>query len=104
MDNNTPSPIEVGTGVTFHCGSDCYPYTVVEVKSPRKIIVQGDNWKRTDKNGISEDQTYEYTPNPNGERRVITLRKNGRWCEVGSNASSCPYTVGHRRMYHDPCK
>lgn len=101
MDNNAPT-IEVGTGVTYCVGTDRYPYTVVEVKSPRKLIVQRDSWRRTDSNGLSEDQDYEFTPDPDGERRVITLRKNGRWYEVGAHASSCPFTVGHRRAYFDP--
>lgn len=101
--DNTPSPIEVGTGVTFCCGTDRYPYTVVEVKSPRCLVIQRDAYERVDTNGISEDQTYHITPDPNAERRVIKMRKNGRWCEQGSSMKSNPYKVGFRRVYIDPC-
>jgi hypothetical protein len=105
MDNNTPSPIEVGTGVTWCCGTDRYPYTVVEVKSKRCLVIQRDNYERVDTNGLSEDQTYHITPDPTATpTRVITLRRNGRWCELGMGAKSNPYKVGFRRAYIDPCK
>lgn len=50
----------VGDGATYRIGSDCYPYTIVEVVSPRKVMVQRDEYRRTDKNGISEAQTYSF--------------------------------------------
>lgn len=102
MDNI--AKIEVGTGVTYCSGTDRYPYTVVEVRGPKTLVIQQDNYKRTDGNGMSEDQTYEYTPNPDAERRVITLRKNGRWCEEGVTSRSSAYHVGERRAYYDFCR
>lgn len=56
--------IQVGDGVTQCVGSDCYPFTVVEVLSPNRIVIQGDNFYRTDNNGQSEMQDYTYSPNP----------------------------------------
>lgn len=50
---------EVGMGATEVVGSDRYPYTIVKVVNPKKIVVQRDDYRRTDNNGQSELQTYE---------------------------------------------
>lgn len=92
----------VGIGATNCVGSDRYPYTVIEVQSPKRIVVQADNYKRTDKNGLSESQTYEYSPNPDGSTRVLTMRKNGRWCEVGDSMDYGGWAIGYRSAYQDP--
>lgn len=93
---------EVGMGVTKYVGSDRYPYTVVEVITPKKIVVQADNYVRTDKNGQSESQEYTYTPNTDAERITITKRKNGRWVRQKESSNSIGYGIGHRRAYQDP--
>jgi hypothetical protein len=40
-------------------------------------VVQEDDARRIDRNGLSEQQVYEYTPNPNGHRRIFRKMKNG---------------------------
>jgi len=102
--NKTPVIPELGMGATWGAGSDCYPATVVFVSTNKKLIrVRDDNYKRTDKNGQSENKTYEYSPNPNGRVRTYTLRKNGRWIEQGSGMKSgASIGLGHRRAYWDP--
>ena len=87
--------IQVGQG-------DRYPYTVAEVVSPTRVEIQADDYKRTDSNGISESQTYEYTQNPSACRIVVTLRKNGRWHQVGQSMNSASYSFGGRSAYQDP--
>lgn len=94
--------IKVGDGATKSVGSDRYPFTVVEVVSPKKIKVQGDSFRRTDSNGLSESQTYEYTPNPDARIVVLTLRKNGRWIEQGESLNGSRYYIGARNAYQDP--
>lgn len=94
--------LKVGIGATEIVGSDRYPYTVVEVLSDKKIVVQADDYKRTDKNGMSESQTYEYTPNPNSLRVVVTLRKNGRWVREGESGKGRGFAIGHRDAHQDP--
>jgi len=89
-------------GVTGGAGSDCYPYTVVEVLSPKDIVIQSDSYRRTDKNGMSESQEYEITPNPNGGKTRITLRNNGRWVMRGQDKHRSGYSLGFRRAYQDP--
>lgn len=96
--------IQVGQGATYSIGSDRYPYTVVQVVSDRKIVVQRDDYRRTDTNGFSESQTYEYTPNPNAGKTVLTKRKNGRWHEQGQSMNSGGYHIGSRQAYQDPCR
>ncbi len=85
-------------GATEVMYSDRHAYTVVEVVSARKIVVQADTATRTDNNGMSESQSYTYTPNPEGEKRTLSLRKDGRWVEVAGRQG---FAIGTRREYHD---
>ena len=61
-----------------------------KVAQQSQIIVQRDNAKRTDKNGMSETQQYEYTANPEARKVTVTLRKNGRWVTQGESAKKFP--------------
>jgi hypothetical protein len=94
--------VEVGMGATKYVGSDRYPFTVVKILSPKRIVVQMDKATRTDSNGLSEQQEYQYEPNPNGSEYTISLRKDGRWYEVGQPAKWTCFIVGHRSMHQDP--
>lgn len=95
---------EVGMAATISVGSDSYPATIVEVSSNRKTIkVQKDDAVRTDTNGFSESQTYEYSRNIFAHKDTFTLRKNGRWIRKGFDMNSgTPIWIGHRRKYWDP--
>ena len=74
------NPIIVGMGVTSIIGSDKYVYTIIDVNnSKKKIKIQQDICKRTDSNGQSVDQTYEYYNNPNGKIIILSLRNNSYW-------------------------
>lgn len=98
MENVKPPVPEVGMGATIVMYSDRHAATVVEVVGPKKIIVQEDTSTRTDKNGMSENQDYNYSPNPAAPRRTFTLRKDGRWHE--SKAGTI-IRLGERDSYHD---
>lgn len=95
--------IEIGMGATRLMVTDRHPYTVVEIINDRTIVVQEDNARRLDRNGQSESQQYEFTPNPNGERVILTKRKDGRWVQKGVplNAGS-NWRIGERMKYIDP--
>ena len=94
--------ISVGDGITYYCGSDCYPYTVVFVKSERCLVIQRDESKRIDNNGYGGQQEWQYSPNPDGSTETITLRKNGRWYKKGYPPNhGLGYGFGRRR-YIDP--
>lgn len=94
--------IQVGQGATYIIGSDCYPYTVVEVVSEKRVIVQADDFERADNNGQSESQSYEYKPNTDSIRIVVTLRKNGHWHRSGESIKSGCFSFKGRRAYQDP--
>jgi hypothetical protein len=90
--------IQVGQGATYHIGSDRYPYTVVEILSPRSVVLQEDNYRCTDYNS----QTYEYTPNPDASRTIVTLRKDGVWRKKGDTKGSGYFGFYGRNAYQDP--
>lgn len=98
MSNGIPA---VGMGVTEIMHSDRHAWTIIEIISPRKIIIQRDNVKRTDKNGMSEQQTWNMQPDPNGATRTVTLRKNGRWITEGDSSNGTFYAIGVKNEYYD---
>ena len=98
----TMTPV-VGMGATEYVGSDRYPNTIVKVITPKKIIVQRDNFTRTDKNGLSESQEYVYSRNGEAYFVTVSLRKNGRWVVEGQKAKGgIGFEIGYRRAYLDP--
>lgn len=91
----------IGEGATVSVGSDSYPYTIVDVsKSGKTIILKEDKFERTDSNGMSESQEYNYSPNPEGKEIKATKRKTGAWKTSGNN---CLVSIGVRRRYYDFC-
>tara|TARA_Y100001973_G_C5200596_1_gene337334 strand:+ start:2840 stop:3229 length:390 start_codon:yes stop_codon:yes gene_type:complete len=104
---------EVGEAATILSHSDRAPGTVIEVFKSGKsdfIVVQEDNYTRTDKNGMSECQEYEYSRNPegctsrwrlNGDKweRVYKSAETGRWRKSRTGG----LMLGHRERYYDFC-
>lgn len=100
--SESPVVPEVGMGVTILSWTDRNPATIIEVKTAKMIVIQDDDYVRTDKNGMSEDQTYEFSRNPNGPKRTYTLRKNGRWVKKGeSMRNGQSISIGKRDRYYD---
>lgn len=97
MDSPTP---EVGMGATYIGYTDRHAYTVIEVVNPKCIVVQQDTARRTDKNGMSDSQSWEFERNPNGRRVTLTLRKNGDWRETGTRSGGT-FLIGERMEYYD---
>jgi len=97
-----PEPV-VGMGATLYVGSDRYPYFISKVISPKEIEVKRANFRRTDKNGFSESQTYEITPNEAASPETFTQRKNGRWIAKGTGLrSGSTLLIGRADAYQDP--
>lgn len=94
---------EVGMGATILMWTDRHAATIIEVsKSGKSIVVQRDNAKRTDNLGMSDAQSYEYTPNPNGTKTTYTLRKNGAWVRKGSGMKNGERLgIGYRNEHYD---
>lgn len=95
-----PKP-EVGMGVTELLWSDRDPWEVIEVISEKKIRIRELGYKRTDNDGISEHQEYEFFPNPDGEVKTLVLR-NGKWRDLKkeyvNNADGKLVSVETRRL------
>jgi hypothetical protein len=98
--NSAPEP-EVGMGATEICWTDREPYTIIAVHSATRITVQRDDYKRTDGNGLSETQFYEFIPNPNGGTEDLRRAADGRWYTKGGKARGRRFVIGHRSKYHD---
>lgn len=94
--------IKVGQGATFRIGSDRYPYTVVEVSSETRVVVQADHYRRTDNNGNSEVQTYDYTPNDSAHLIVVTRRRDNVWRKQGDTKGGGVFSFHGRNAYQDP--
>lgn len=100
-NSQQPTP-EVGMGATILCWTDRQAATVVELPTPKSIVVQYDHAKRADSNGMSDAQIYDYTPNPNGHKVTFTQRKNGAWVRKGETLKSGQrVALGYRAQYHD---
>lgn len=76
-----PAPY-VGMPATLLSWTDRNPATVIEVNNAKRyIVVQDDDYRRIDSNGMSESQEYEYTPNPEGSTRIFRKDKKGQWVQ-----------------------
>jgi hypothetical protein len=106
-----PTPT-VGMGATILHWSDRDPATIVKVENLGKAIlltVQVDKYERTDGNGMSECQSYKFSPNPEGALYTFKQAKNGRWQQVSLNpetgrwnvAKGLGLRIGERDRYYD---
>lgn len=95
---------EVGMGVTQVCGSDRYAYTICEVTSKSCIVVQEDFTERADGNGMSDFQSYHYSPNSTAPEVVLTKRSNGKWAQKGHSSNHYRWLLGYRDAYYDYTK
>lgn len=86
---------EIGMGATILGWSDRYPATIVKITN-NQIHVQADHYKRVDKNRASEDQEYEYIPNPEASIIVFRLTKRGF-----KSVSGYYLSIGERERYYD---
>lgn len=100
MEDNKKQIIPtVGMGATYIGFTDRHPFTVVGIsKSGKRITLRRDTATRTDTNGMSEDQEYEYSPDESGEVLSASLRSDGSWRVVNGSSR---IELGYRRKYHD---
>lgn len=92
--------VEIGMGATRLLWSDRHAGTIVAVQNIRGttyITVQDDSVTRSDKNGMSESQDYEYQPNPNAPTYFFKKHtKTGFWKECQYN----PQTKRFNQLKH----
>ena len=105
-----PEPV-IGMGVTYLSWTDRSPGTIFRVFKVGKLTyieTRADDYKRIDKNGMSEDQTYEFKIRVNGSRSYFRRESDGRWTEVRRNEVTGRWVkcgggmrIGERDAYHD---
>ncbi len=102
MENSKQLKPEVGMGATITMHSDRHACTITQIVSERMVVVQEDCAVRTDKNGMSYSQTYEYDRDRTGLCYTFSLRKNGRWvCVNESQKDGTGLVIGERDHYFD---
>ena len=109
-----PEPeVRMGATVLWYSDREAGTITAVfKVGNTTYVKVQQDTFERIDKNGHSENQSYVFTPDPNG--REFVFRRNdkcgGRWDPVDYNskikrwvlAKTCVgLMIGKRDKYYD---
>lgn len=94
--------LAVGMGATMNLYSDRRAMTIVEVISPKKIVVAHNETKCIDY--YAGDYKVLDTIADYMGKSTFTLRKNGTWVEQGQpkKYGSVTLTVGFRRHYIDP--
>lgn len=94
--------LEVGMGATINFHSDSKAATLIQISHRgNRIVLRQDKATRTDQNGVSESQSYNYEQDPDGTIYIATLRKDGRYRLVGASKSGKTITLGVRREYYD---
>lgn len=103
-------PPPVGMGATFGYGSDCYPYTVVDVSPSGKTIwLARDDYQIVSGSFQGGDARHEYRPDPESQGDPRTWRK-ATWRTVrgqagyfvGPGRSAVRVSLGRRMFYQDP--
>lgn len=98
MDLPTILPVNADDAAIYQIGSDRYPYTVIaRSKSGHCLTLRSDTYRRTDKNGQSEAQSYVYQANPKGREIKAYKRKDGHY-----HHRSAVIFLGSRDAYSDP--
>lgn len=111
-----PAP-EIGMGITTFGWTDRYPGTIREIFQKGQwlfIRATGDEYRRTDNNGFSESQSYEYTTvedhgggmffkrlGADSDAQWIGVRKNSETGRFSKNGERM--RIGSREKYHDHC-
>lgn len=87
--------VDMGATLMLHTDRDAYTITRIG-PSGRVLWARADKATRTDRNGLSEQQTYAYEPDPSAPEERFDLGVAGWRGRRGRLA------VGERRTYRDP--
>ena len=111
MNTRADETPKVGMPATIFVGSDRYAMIVLEVLSPKRVIItnmQDDDYDEYEKNteAFDGETVIEKYKNiePHCKGVEYTLRKNGRWLPKGSGLwDTCSARFGVAENYMDPC-
>lgn len=99
VENSKQDAPKIGDGATVLMYTDRKAGTIIAIsKSGKRLTVQEDEAERTDNNGMSDCQSYKYTPDPQGRTWEFSQRKNGTWKEVKGSSG---LWIGKRDKRHD---
>jgi len=102
---NKTQTIKEGMGGFHGFNGDRYPFTVIEVISDNKIIIQEDDYKVTEKDSAFKEGPLQcnFYRNPQGHITVLTRRKNGRWVPKGMPMKTgWAWVIGERAYSRNP--
>lgn len=74
--------IQVGDGISLSPYTDWNAFTVIERRETPKgfvLTIQEDEAIRTDHNGMSDSQSYEFRRDPNGRIWTVKWNSRSRW-------------------------
>lgn len=93
---------EVGMGCTEILWTDRHALEIIAVKDDRHCTARYYDTKRTDSNGMSECQDYQYISNPNNRTVELFLTKKGEWRERYPDRSyGNRFAIGYAEEYYD---
>jgi transcription elongation factor Elf1 len=90
----------LGMGVTESIGSDSSAYTIIEMKTDRRIVIQADVSLMTEGSGYTEHQEYAFSRNQHAAMKALSKNKEGLWVAVRDR--SYRYTLGRRHERRNP--
>jgi len=99
--NTTHTP-KVGDGATMIAGSDCYPFTIINIVSDKTMVIQRDTYKLVSGNVLDGSAEWTYSPNSNGDVYIIKKAKNGHFYTRGGMKTGTRVGVSGRSYYYDP--
>lgn len=97
IETNTPDcqvVPKIGDGATIQMFASRIAATIIGI-TPSTITVQRDFALRTDRNGMTDLQSYAYHPNIHGTKHVFRKTKRG-WMSNGSKL-----IIGTRDHFYD---
>ena len=93
--------VKVGDGATISWYSDKTPVTIIEI-GKNYVKVQEDKAIRTDNNGMSDCQDYEYERNEKGAVYTFKKTRKGLYTDNGRSYDyGMRLIFGFRRAYYD---
>jgi hypothetical protein len=87
---------KIGMGATEIMGTDRYPFTIIQIASKNRLIVQADKYSAIGTN-TANNQNYEYKPDTNGKTEKLILTKYG-WKILGEPVY---FKIGYRKAFYD---
>ena len=106
LSQNSDEPA-VGMGATLLHWTDRTACTVIAYDGS-VVTLQEDSAARVDGRGMSDQQDYAFTANPDGVIHYYRKNRNGCWVRVVANetgrlvqADGAGLTIGRRDHYHD---